>query len=221
MLRRTFLKVGVEVMLSTLLGKGAKTPVKIMPLGDSITSGYGHEGGYRIRLGALIEDATYDAVFVGSQENGPAGMRSRQHEGHDGWTIPQLAAPLNDWLQTQQPDIVLLHMGTNDLWEQFDVPATLVNLENLIRQICAQVPQALVMVAAVIRADTGVKEYDKRIRLYGDVVPGLVWNLAGEGLQVVLTDMRNLGVATEDGVHPTAAGYDLMGEQWWIIMQGG
>ena len=195
--------------------------VKIMPLGDSITSGYGYEGGYRLRLGSLIREATYDATFVGSLENGPTDMLSRRHEGHDGWTIPQLAVPLNGWLRAHQPNIVLLHMGTNDLWEEFSVLETLANLEGLIRQICGQLPHALLMAAAIIRANLSTEAYDARVRDYGDAIPDLVYNLAGEGLPVLLVDMRNLGVETEDGVHPTAAGYDLMGAQWWAVMQGG
>jgi len=40
------------------------------------------------------------------------------HEGHDGWTIDELSAQLQGWMNTHAPDIVVFFGGTNDLNEQ-------------------------------------------------------------------------------------------------------
>jgi hypothetical protein len=53
-----------------------------MPLGDSITDGYGTPGGYRIELFRKILTASQHATFVGRNSNGPGtvmwGRRRRR-----------------------------------------------------------------------------------------------------------------------------------------------
>lgn len=109
------------------------TPVRIMPLGDSITVGkYSgldtSEGadsddiGYRKDLKDLLNNAGYSTDFVGSQTNGQTypGFTDPQHEGHNGWTDTQVLQNIYNngganWLGNYTPDIILLHIGTNNL----------------------------------------------------------------------------------------------------------
>jgi len=92
-------------------------PVKIMPIGDSITSGEGipSYGGYRNFLGALLEDDGVSFDFVGSQKSGE-GLADPDNEGHPGWRISNLreAIASDGWLETYQPDVILLHIGSNE-----------------------------------------------------------------------------------------------------------
>src|SRR4030042_494207 len=97
----------------------ADTPVKIMPLGDSITYGVGStDNGYRGPLGVNLATIDCNFDFVGSQPT-PAP----DHEGHPGWhadgcPIPSLGDILDNvynWLTANPADIVLLHIGTNDI----------------------------------------------------------------------------------------------------------
>ena len=99
----------------TPLVKAKSLAIKIMPLGDSITYGWGSAsgGGYRLPLWNELRVHGAAIDFVGSQQNGPASF-DRDHEGHPGWTINQIAEKVVNWLLTYQPQIVLLHIGTND-----------------------------------------------------------------------------------------------------------
>src|SRR5260370_6125031 len=55
-----------------IINKGV--PVKIMPVGDSITEGKYTQGGYRKPLYQLLKDNGYSATFVGKEDNGdPCG----------------------------------------------------------------------------------------------------------------------------------------------------
>ncbi|MBA3936439.1 MAG: chitobiase/beta-hexosaminidase C-terminal domain-containing protein [Planctomycetes bacterium] len=104
------------------------TTIRIMPLGDSITAGYGADvGGYREQLKNRLSSAGYNAVFVGSQSTfNPASDPGLAHEGHSGWRIPQITSIVTGSLDavgtsasqiitTANPDVVMLMIGTNDM----------------------------------------------------------------------------------------------------------
>jgi len=81
--------------------------IKIMPVGDSCTEGMGggEMGSYRTELYRLLTQAGLSIDFVGSQRSGPSSLPDKDHEGHSGWTIPQIASNINNWLNTHNPDV--------------------------------------------------------------------------------------------------------------------
>ncbi|MDA8090763.1 MAG: choice-of-anchor D domain-containing protein [Nitrospiraceae bacterium] len=107
------------------------SPIKIMPLGDSITQGLngtsGDYTGYREDLKNLLLNDGFYTHFVGSQQDGCDSLFSDcNHEGHPGYTdgpqgtgtdlsenIETNLISGSDWLKANPPDIVLLHIGTN------------------------------------------------------------------------------------------------------------
>src|SRR6476620_7017518 len=95
----------------------AATPVKVMPLGDSITDGFTFAGGYRVQFyNRLVADGLTSSLdFVGSQSNGPASLLDREHEGHTGWHVADIAANIDTWMTNSSPSIVMLMIGTNDI----------------------------------------------------------------------------------------------------------
>lgn len=68
-----------------------------MPLGDSITDGFGEPGGYRIGLWQRLS-GRHAVDFVGSASNGPGALGDHDHEGHSGWRIDQLDAGVVSWI---------------------------------------------------------------------------------------------------------------------------
>ena len=97
------------------------TPVRIMPLGDSITVGSASGVddadkmiSYRKDLWDLLVTSRYDVAFVGSQENGwfYDGF-DPYHEGHSGATDQEISIDVVHFLKNDPADIVLLHIGTN------------------------------------------------------------------------------------------------------------
>ena len=98
----------------------ADTPVRIMPLGDSITDGFGSSkgSGYRYSLYHALADAGYAIEFVGGLMNGPYDY-DRDHEGHSGYTAQQILDNIyldgENWLGSNPADVIILHIGTNDI----------------------------------------------------------------------------------------------------------
>ena len=119
----------IELIPSIEPSTNPSRPWRIMPLGDSLTSGNypGRVHSYRGYLEGLLRKAGYHFDFVGTQSRMAHYGTDLDHEGHSGYTIgPDLArfceecetANLYDhleaYLQTK-PDIILLMIGINDL----------------------------------------------------------------------------------------------------------
>src|SRR5688572_9399476 len=96
---------------------------KIMPLGDAITDGLGMTGGdgYRVEMLRLALDSGMDFNLVSSQFTGPthiSGISSpNSHEGHLGATIQQIDLMIQKNTLLVDPNIILLHIGTNDMFQ--------------------------------------------------------------------------------------------------------
>ena len=118
----SWLILPVIAILSFSAGVFAADTVRIMPLGDSITRGwYGsaYSWGYRKPLYVSLTNGGYNFDFVGGQTDG--NFPDPQHEGHDGWQADNILPYLQGWLNTHRPDVVLLHIGTNDVtWNDWD-----------------------------------------------------------------------------------------------------
>ncbi|MFF0311203.1 cellulose binding domain-containing protein [Streptosporangium sp. NPDC004379] len=193
--------------------------VRVMPLGDSITEGTQVPGGYRIGLWQRLAAGRYTIDFVGSQYNGPGSLGDHDHEGHPGWRIDQIDANINGWLRTYTPRTVLLHIGTNDILQNYNVSSAPSRLSTLIDHITAAAPNAEVFVATIIPLSNSGQE--AAARTFNAAVPGIVQSKVNNGKHVHLVDMHAKLTTADliDGVHPTATGYDKMAAAWYQALQ--
>jgi lysophospholipase L1-like esterase len=193
--------------------------VRIMPLGDSITEGTQVPGGYRIGLWQRLAAAGYRNDFVGTQFNGPAALGDHDHEGHPGWRIDQIDASITGWLRTTGPRTVLLHIGTNDVLQNYNLAGAPGRLSTLVDHITATTPDADVFVATIIPLASAGQE--AAARTFNAAVPGIVQSKVNAGKRVHLVDMHAALTAADliDGVHPTAAGYDKMAATWYAALR--
>ena len=190
-------------------------PLRILPLGDSLTRGVGSSdvAGYRKRLYASLTAAGVAVDFVGSQNTG-AGF-DNDHEGHPGWRIDQIDAQTARWVRATDPDIVLLDAGTNDYVQKHDVARAPARLAKLVDRIIMLAPHAEIVLARLL-----VIEGDRRaagVRALNAAIPGIAAARRGH---VTVADMSRIPVAnTVDGVHPTDAGYRQMAYQWFQALR--
>jgi len=190
-------------------------PVRIMPLGDSITWGVGSSTTSSYRLGLwqrLVTGAGLAVDFVGSGQSG--ALPDTDNEGHSGWRIEQLTASVDGWLASAQPDVVLLHIGTNDMNQNFDVAGAPARLGTLLDRIHADLPSVTVLVAQIVPAlDAGV---NARINAFNAAVPGVV----APRSFTRLVDLNNTitGADLADTLHPNDAGYTKMASLWYSAL---
>jgi lysophospholipase L1-like esterase len=191
-------------------------PCKILPLGDSITEGLAssHRGGYRVDLFQRALNANRRITFVGSKQSGPTMVGGttfpRNHEGYSGETIDQIAARIPAAL-SRSPDIILLMIGTNDMYRMgaADAPR---RLEALIGKILDANSHALLVVARIIPFPGNAN-----VEPYNAAIPAIVQRKAAAGEHIVLVDQFSGFPNSElaDGVHPNDAGYRRMAGVWY------
>jgi hypothetical protein len=191
---------------------------KILPLGDSITDGIGFSGGYRVQLFHLAVMNMKNVTFVGSKMNGPMTVDGMpfppKHEGTSGITIGGLDGRIPMPGLNEIPHIVLLHIGTNDMYMS---PAGAADrLATLIDGIVTTAPDALVVVAKIIPLSSGASA----VATYNEAIPAVVQKQIDAKKHVILIDQFTGFPTSElgDGVHPNMAGYSRMAEKWYAAI---
>jgi lysophospholipase L1-like esterase len=185
--------------------------LRVMPLGDSITSGVGSTdgSGYRAVLAARLAAAGYRVTFVGSRRAGPPGPAA-VNEGHPGWTIARLTGSVTGWLAAARPDVVLLHTGTNDIRTDAAAAHAPARLAILLTRIVRDRPRAQIFVAEIVGSSR--TPFQRRIDGFNRAVEALV---AAGPPTVHLVDQSGVrGRLLADGRHPDDAGYARMAATW-------
>ncbi|MCU7728659.1 SGNH/GDSL hydrolase family protein [Actinoplanes sp. KI2] len=196
---------------------GAAAPIRIMPLGDSITFGVGSPttGSYRGVLSRWLAQAGVSVDYVGSMRSGFSA--DPDNEGHKGWTIAQLTERVDDWLAIYQPDVILLHIGTNDMVRGNQDAAT--DLDTLLDRIAVDRPDAQVFVAKIV----GLGDYDDtaaqgyRTYFFNDAIPGIV---ASKGPNFHVVDDSDVhGIDMWNREHPNDYGYRKIAWNWYRALE--
>jgi hypothetical protein len=180
---------------------------------------YAATGGAGIVAGKALE-AGKNITFVGSVMNGPREVNGvpfpQNNEGHSGWTISQLANIVPSHALDPQPHIILLMIGTNDMYR--GNPATAPDrLRDLINEIFAFDPDTLLVVAQL----TPLSFSNAAVEAYNAALPAIIDGIAATGAHIRLVDMYN-GFSTSmlgDGVHPNQQGYAFMADVWYAAIE--
>lgn len=194
-------------------------PVRIMPLGDSITSGELYPdtvGGYRATLSAALVSNGRNATLVGSLTNGPSTLVHPHHEGWSGYTIAQLAAVVDARIVAAHAQVVILHTGTNDA---IAGSSTIVaDWTDLVDAILAY---GIALVVCTPVATYGAAR-DAILQDLADAMPAVVAARVAAGANVVLVDTRadwpTTGYLELDGIHPGATQYAGMGTAIYAVV---
>jgi lysophospholipase L1-like esterase len=206
------------------------SPCAIMPLGDSITfADLAPGAGYRVELFHLSLTNNQLITFVGNQTNGPATVDGKpfpsQSEGHSGYVISGGANGIQELvdasLAKNKPNIVLLMIGTNDVAGNRDLPNAPMRLGVLLDKIIQDAPNALLVVAKITPTKTDA--LNTRVMAYNSAIPALIQQRVAAGKHVAMVDMYAAITASatykndwlRDELHPTLAGYQVMGQTWY------
>ncbi|MFJ6720979.1 MULTISPECIES: FG-GAP-like repeat-containing protein [unclassified Streptomyces] len=192
----------------------------IMPLGDSITEGVGSPGnnlGYRPPLWNLMSgQSRYLPDFVGGRSLG--NFADPDNEGHSGWRIDQVQPLIDQWQSTANPDVILLHLGINDLRQTIPPsqdfvtdPVTAANrLSTLLDGIMARKPGVTVIFQGLL---TETVEQEQRAATFNSIIRGQEASRQAAGQHFRYAEPPKMDAATDlnpDRLHPTDAGYAKM-----------
>lgn len=198
---------------------------RIMPLGDSITQSDTGHNSYRRPLWQMLENTAYSGDFVGSLTEHfggppPTPDFDTDHEGHWGWRADQVLANINAWAASAQPDIVLIHLGHNDLWQGQSVSSTITELGQIIDEVRLVNSSAIFLLSQVIPATSGIGL--DQIPDLNAQIPALAASKHSADSPVVVVDQYtgfDPDTDTWDGVHPNASGEQKMAQNWFDAIQ--
>ncbi|MCX6875336.1 MAG: GDSL-type esterase/lipase family protein [Verrucomicrobia bacterium] len=204
---------------------------KIMPMGDSITDGVPVAGGYRDPLYTLLNSKGDTFTFVGSATNNETTTLSAagqtHHEGHSGYVIAAgggrtgLDENLAGWIGSgaENPNRILLMIGSNDINLGYDMANAPARLSTLITHIYGYRPAVKLYVASIIP----MSGHEADVRVFNTAIPGIVASHRALGQDVVYVPMyESLNINTDlaDGLHPNALGYQHMAQAWDTALHG-
>lgn len=200
-------------------------PLKIMALGDSITEGYDWPGdgtnqnikSYREEFEFLMDGTSCSYVMVGGRtDNLPSTSYQSPHEGYSGRRASQFLSNSPNISQIMSgnniPDIVLVHLGSNDIFGGVPLSTTLNSVTAVVDEILVINPQATVLLANVIPwFNTNSNQNNPNVpaaiaQLGNDIIS---WLQADPRPNVRLANVRNgfsAAMMQNDLIHPNAAG---------------
>lgn len=210
------------------------TPMRILPLGDSITQSFRNHRSYRYNLWVKLINAGIDFKFVGSMHSNAGGnplwppYRGRSfnntHEGHSGWTTGQILngfpghgqGRLTTWLQGYTPDVVLLLLGTNDAFQDENISSVEDNLKQIIFELRVRNPNVIILLAKLI--PTSYPNFNSRIDALNAAIGGIAPEMNMRASPVIVVDQLagfDPETDTFDGVHPNELGEEKMAQKWF------
>jgi lysophospholipase L1-like esterase len=225
--RNTTFYIGILLILLLFIGSMSimyAAPTRIMPLGDSIT---GSPGCWRALLWKRLQDNGYTNIdFVGTQPPQGCGIEyDGDNEGHGGALATNVADQnqLVGWLSSTNPDIVLMHFGTNDCWSGRDTSVILAAFSKLVDQMRENNPNMKILVAQIIPMDPAqsCSDCDQRVIALNNAIPG--WAIGKSTSQspiTVVDQWTGFSTASDtyDGVHPNDSGDQKMADKWYAAL---
>lgn len=232
----------------------AQDTIRILPLGNSITVGETDGSlsedkmkGYRYGLRFLLKNAGYKLNFVGSQSSGCTYFNDCQHggiggirdqyivrlltDGYDERNMVQILVPPRPYLDEYKPDIILLHIGTNDITHEGTAAITNQKITEILNKIdeyeIRSGKTVIVFLALIINR---VKPWNPGspaviTSQFNNAIKTMAQSRIVAGDYIVIVDMENNAGFTYSyaddmandgqGIHPNETGYSKMAAFWY------
>ncbi|KAI1657216.1 carbohydrate esterase family 3 protein [Daldinia decipiens] len=199
-------------------GFGNGIPLRIMPLGASITFGFGSSdnNGYRKDIRDKIEANGNKVNMVG---NNPSGsMKDNDTEGWKSYTVDQVHDKANVSVPKYKPNVILVNVGTNDCVQNKDLPNAGKRLQSLLASLYAESPKATVVLSTLLVNKN--PDVQARVDDYNAQLRRVAAQLQSSNKRLVLVDMQGrdgpgLDDLNSDGTHPGDAGYRKMADVFY------
>lgn len=232
----------IKTMQNFILAVYDRKTTNILCLGNSITNGTSKYNSYRRELWKQLNAGNYNFDFIGSWDKHHMGGDvpdpdfDMDHDGHSGWRFDDIFNPpswdsargnINEWLKLYRPDIVLLELGTNDVFQCRTVNDMINDLRRLIslfreknksvKIFLAQIPPLGKQWAQqkLCGDSTG---YDQAIRNLNNAFVDFAEKNSLKNSPVIPVDQYH-GINTDtemyDDIHPNEVGEKKMAEKWF------
>jgi len=209
----------LAALIITSLAIQAVAQVRIMPLGDSLTSSLDAQVSYRYYLWQKLQAKGYQVDFVGTLWGVGSGVSAsadfdQNHEGHLGASTAGIAYGIGDWASATQPDIVLLLIGANDLEQGFSPSETVTNVGRIIDVLRTVNPN----IAVVVGTLPPISGQEAIERVYNSALSRHAGRWSKPNSPVRLANLwsgYSPEVDTSDGEHPNDSGEEKIANRFF------
>lgn len=239
-LRVVLLGFGIFVVSFCASRRCADAQTRILPLGDSITHGGQLHASYRYPLWFDLVQAGYAVDFVGRETQIDGGdppnlawypdyftTFDADHEGYWGFRTDQIASLIDAAALAGQPDVVLVHLGTNDIGQSGAAGVTTADthLRLIIDRLRLQNPAVVVLLARVIPIGMGTSYFANaaQVPALNAVIDQIAADLDNPAAPVLVVDLNtgfDLGTMMQpDGLHPNVVGEAFLADGWRAVLE--
>ncbi|KAL1591377.1 hypothetical protein SLS60_011990 [Paraconiothyrium brasiliense] len=209
----------------------AATTVKLMPFGASIVE----ITCWRAYLWRKLQDAGITNIdFVGSHATPAAGCTlngqsvdfDKDNEGHSGAKVTDYANnnSLPPWLSAANPDVIIMHVGTNDAAANISTAKVFSAYDKLLGQMRAANAKTTLIASKLIPIDPNLfgQFVADKVNDYNSAMVGWVKRSTTAQSPVVLVDLNtgfDYKTMTREGEHPNEKGDVFMAERLFPVVQ--
>ena len=169
--------------------------LRILPLGASIVYGLTSTDGNGFRY-ALRNQLVYNSNpvnMIGSVQSGT--MADNDVEGWPGYVITQVASEAELSIPSQ-PNLVLLHVGTNDCVQNVDIANAGARLGILIDRLFSTIPDVTIIASTLL--PNGNSATQANIQTYNGQIPGVVKARQSAGKKITYVDFSSSWFSLSD-----------------------
>ena len=214
----------------------------ILCLGNSITNGVDSFNSYRRDLWQTLHARHYNFDFIGSWSAHHMGSPvplpdfDLDHEGHSGWKFSDLLNPpdwdsargkLSTWIAGYSPDLVLIELGTNDVFQCRKPADMLADLDKIVSILRKKNPRVKIFLAEVppmgrqwsdkklcgtdTSYEAAIQELNRQIVRYGPA------HSLPRSPIVTVNQFTGVDPARDqfDDIHPNTRGEAIMARRWY------
>jgi lysophospholipase L1-like esterase len=217
------------------------SPLKVMPVGDSITDDCAINGAWRLYLQPLLQTNGYAFTNLGRwTSSGTSTFTKTRHEGICGAVIafpgmfsahgyPALSdyaqKTVADALTNTTPDLFLIDLGVNDMGYGRNPWLVATNdMAALLDLLFTKVPSAHIIVGkptSITRSSVGsplYSTYGTNMPIFCAALQSLANARRAQGQNVSVADLFSAvdpsTMLQTDGTHPNPAGFNAMAKEW-------
>ncbi|KAF2455797.1 SGNH hydrolase-type esterase domain-containing protein [Lineolata rhizophorae] len=192
-----------------------RSPVRIMPFGASIVGG--DHSCWRAKLWSALESAGYTNFnFVGTLDNHDCGVWDfdGSNEGHSGFLATDVAHrnELVEWLADTNPEVIIEHIGTNDVIQGKRTSDIIDAYSTLVMQMRQNNPNMKMIFSELLPLDPSVcDDCDQKIVDLNAAIRSWAPRMTRPESPIFLVDLfEGMSAANDlvDGIHPNESGQE-------------
>jgi lysophospholipase L1-like esterase len=203
-------------------------PKRVVPLGDSITE----TSCTSQLLWKKLRDAgpmSFDLIGSRTNQQG-CGVENpdRDCEGHSGYLVTDMvpgksrASELAGWSSANRAEVVLMHFGTNDVWNNIPPLQIVQAFSEVVASLRRAQPNVIVLVAQILpMRPAGCPDCGARVQALNRQIPTWAAASSTPASPIYVVDhWTGFDVArhTYDGVHPNLEGARKMADAWFAAL---